>query len=768
MNLKPFLIILLFFCGVSFSQNNLLWQGYFSYFQVKGLAETPTSVIASSENAIFTKNVTTNELKTLNSIDGLKAESISAIYKSSGTNITFIGNENGLLLLVQPDGTILYKNGILAELPVPATLKKINHFTEYNDKIYIATDYGITVFNLLTLEFDDTYYIGNGGAQTRVVQTTVLNDELYAATEFSGIKKININNPNGVDYNQWTVFDSGFWAGITTFNNQIVGLNTNGNVSRYNGSFFVSFVNLFEAGTTIRAVDNKLLVTTPNKVVIFNISFQQIALVQNSQFLPLAVTFSCATIVNNDIYIATSNNGLFSTPLLSPTTFVNSTPDGPLNNQIFRVKKSSNALYALYGAYSRDYNPYVNSGPGAFAINKYSAAGWSTIPYSAMLGAKSLSNIAFNPNNENQFYVSSYFSGLLKVTNDIPTNLYTYNNTGTTGLESLIDSNNPGYKDVRINGPAFDKLGNLWMTNNLVQRTLKVLKNDGQWQSYDLSAVISTPTAENNGILVIDKNNTKWLCTYKNGVVGFNENLGNKVLACKSDPVGNLPEADVRCIAIDTKNQLWIGTSRGLRYLSSVDSFTNDTELKSKSIIILEDGLAQELFYDQFILDIAVDGANRKWISTAGSGVYLVSANGQETIYHFTKEDSPLPNNNVNDIEIDGSTGEVFFVTEKGVVSFKGIATSASNTLENVYVYPNPVRPNYLDTVKISGLTNKAIIKITDIEGNLVFEKTSEGGTIEWDTTAFGNYQVASGVYMILISGQDGVATKVKKVMIIR
>lgn len=768
MNLKPFLIILLFFCGVSFSQNNLLWQGYFSYFQVKGLAETPTSVIASSENAIFTKNVTTNELKTLNSIDGLKAESISAIYKSSGTNITFIGNENGLLLLVQPDGTILYKNGILAELPVPATLKKINHFTEYNDKIYIATDYGITVFNLLTLEFGDTYYIGNGGAQTRVVQTTVLNDELYAATEFSGIKKININNPNGVDYNQWTVFDSGFWAGITTFNNQIVGLNTNGNVSRYNGSFFVSFVNLFEAGTTIRAVDNKLLVTTPNKVVIFNISFQQIALVQNSQFLPLAVTFSCATIVNNDIYIATSNNGLFSTPLLSPTTFVNSTPDGPLNNQIFRVKKSSNALYALYGAYSRDYNPYVNSGPGAFAINKYSAAGWSTIPYSAMLGAKSLSNIAFNPNNENQFYVSSYFSGLLKVTNDIPTNLYTYNNTGTTGLESLIDSNNPGYKDVRINGPAFDKLGNLWMTNNLVQRTLKVLKNDGQWQSYDLSAVISTPTAENNGILVIDKNNTKWLCTYKNGVVGFNENLGNKVLACKSDPVGNLPEADVRCIAIDTKNQLWIGTSRGLRYLSSVDSFTNDTELKSKSIIILEDGLAQELFYDQFILDIAVDGANRKWISTAGSGVYLVSANGQETIYHFTKEDSPLPNNNVNDIEIDGSTGEVFFVTEKGVVSFKGIATSASNTLENVYVYPNPVRPNYLDTVKISGLTNKAIIKITDIEGNLVFEKTSEGGTIEWDTTAFGNYKVASGVYMILISGQDGVETKVKKVMIIR
>ena len=422
----------------------------------------------------------------------------------------------------------------------------------------------------------------------------------------------------------------------------------------------------------------------------------------------------------------------------------------------------------MYGAYSRDYNPYVNGGPGAFAINKYSASGWSIIPYASLLGAKSLSNIAFNPNNENQFYASSYFSGLLKVTNDIATNLYTYNNTGTTGLESLIDAGNPSYKDVRINGPAFDKAGNLWMTNNLVQRTLKVLKNDGQWQSYDLSAVISSPTSENNGILVIDKNSTKWLCTYKNGVVGFNENYGNKLLACKSDPVGNLPDVDVRCLAIDTKNQLWIGTSRGLRYLPSVDSFLNDIELKSKSIIILENGLAQELFFDQFILDIAVDGANRKWISTAGSGVYLVSPNGQETIYHFTKDDSPLPNNNVIDIEIDGITGEVFFVTEKGMVSFKGISTSASSDLENVFVYPNPVRPDYLDTVKISGLTNKAIIKITDIEGNLVFEKTAEGGTIEWDTMAFGNYKVASGVYMILISDKNGEQTKVKKVMIIR
>ena len=176
--------------------------------------------------------------------------------------------------------------------------------------------------------------------------------------------------------------------------------------------------------------------------------------------------------------------------------------------------------------------------------------------------------------------------------------------------------------------------------------------------------------------------------------------------------------------------------------------------IKGKKSIILENDLAQELFYDQFITDIAVDGANKKWVSIADSGVYLVSSNGQETIYHFTKENSPLPSNNINDIEIDGVTGEVFFATDKGLVSFKGTSTNASGDLNSVYVYPNPVRPEYTGTVKIAGLTDKANVKIVDIEGNLVFETTSSGGTVEWDTTAFGKYKVASGVYMVFVSSR--------------
>jgi hypothetical protein len=224
----------------------------------------------------------------------------------------------------------------------------------------------------------------------------------------------------------------------------------------------------------------------------------------------------------------------------------------------------------------------------------------------------------------------------------------------------------------------------------------------------------------------------------------------------------------VRAIAVDNRNQLWIGTIKGLRILSNSSSFLTEDQMKTNPIIILEDGLAQELLYEQFITDIVVDGANNKWVGTADSGVFLLSPNGQETKYHFTTNNSPLPSNTINDIDINNSTGEVFIATNKGLISFKGTATEANEDLNNVYVYPNPVRPEFEGTVKIAGLLDKATIKITDIEGNLVYETTSEGGTIEWDTTAFGKYKVASGVYMIFISARDGIETKVKKVMIIR
>ena len=764
------ILTLLLISVIGFSQKNPQWEGYFSYNSIKDISNSSTSLYAAAENSFFIKNTSTNTLSTFNSVDGFKPDVISSIYYSEQKNILFVGNTNGLVLLVLSDGRVLQKRGIIDEVPVTPTLKNINNFYEYQDKIYISCDYGISVFDLNTLEFGDTLIIGNNGSYAKVFQTTVIDNELYAVTQSDGLKKVDITNPFMVDYDQWQVFHPGLWNGIVTFQNQLIIANY-GFLYRYDGAQFISFLNANETINKVRVSGNYLVIQTLNRVYVFDQTLQQIAQIQSSQITDLNVTFTSATVLNETIYIGTDNDGVVAVPLNNLTSFEIVKPDGPEQNHVFRIKKSSTALWTLYGKYNRTYNPYYPPfNLGQFPISLYKKEeGWSVIPYNDIFQAKSLSSLAFNPNNENEVYVSSYFSGLLKIENEEAEILYNTTNTGQNGLQSLtLTPPNPTYIDVRINGPVFDKSGNLWMTNNMVDKPLKVLRSNAQWQSYDFTDIIPEAINESYAPLVIDKNNTKWLPSSRNGLIGFNEGLNNKSIVIKTATEGNLPDIDVRCVAIDARNQLWIGTAKGLRIIQSVDQFLSQDDIQTRSIIILENDLAQELFYEQFILDITVDGANRKWVAIADSGVYLVSSNGQETIYHFTKEDSPLPSNNVNDIEIDSVTGEVFFATDKGLVSFKGSATKPSDDLSGVYVYPNPVRPEYEGTVKISGLTDKANVKITDITGNLVHETTALGGTIEWDTTAFGKYKVASGVYMIFIAAQDGIETKVKKVMIVR
>lgn len=745
---------------LGFSQSQLSWQGYFSFNEIKDISESSTTVFAASENALFSKNAATNAVKTTTTVDGLSGQTISAVYYSEAFKKTIVGYENGLLIVVnETDGSIVKKVDIINK-QLSASIKKINHFMEHNGLLYVSCDFGIVQFNLTTSQFGDTYFIGDNGAEISVKQTAFFNGFIFAATS-TGIRRADSTNPNLIDFSQWTLVNSGDWSSITALDTELIAINSTGNIHRYNSNNFVSFLQLSSAAVDMRAVNHDLFITTTSSVYVYNSQMILNRTIVNTQLPDINLNFSCATVVGDLIYIGTKENGLFLSTLSAVGSFENITPEGPSRNNIFSIDVSPNLIWAVYGDYDTYYNPYDLD---SYGISKFNNSKWLNIPYSEVYDAKSITRIIINPSNEKQVYASSFFSGLLRIEDDVPNFLYNQTNSG---LESLTYEG-PTYIDVRINGTAFDKSGNLWVTNSRIKNGLKVLKKDGQWLSYATSTILNNAEATSYGNIVIDKNNVKWISTNSDGVIAFSES-GNvfKKITTGSD-TGNLPVTDVRSVALDTKNQLWIGTTKGLRVLSNVGNFQTDNQLKANPIIITEDNLAQELMYEQFITSIVVDGANNKWIGTADSGVFMVSPNGQETKYHFTINNSPLPSNTINDIKINSTTGEVFLVTNKGMISFKGIATGANEDLNNAYVYPNPVRPNYSGTVKVAGLIDKANIKITDIEGNLVFETTSEGGTIEWDTTAFGKYKVASGVYMIFISAQDGGETKVKKVMIIR
>lgn len=747
-------IFVFFLSHVLFAQpNNQLWKGYFSYNEIVDVTGGTGKILAATQNAVFTQITASSETDLYNSITGFKPESITALHYSETTLKIYAGNANGLLLVIQPDGSVTTKVDIINEVPVAPNKKKINDLYEHNGRIYLATDYGISVVDASTLEFISTYFIGTAGEETAVLQTTVLGNEIYAVTRDFGIRKATVSNPNLFDFNQWQTFTTGTWTGIVTFFGQIVAMNADAKTYKFNGTLPQVILNQIQPGLKIKTNGAELIITTMNHVFVLNQVFTQRA---NITSIPdFSAAFTAATVVGNKIYIGTQKDGLFSTDLTNPTVFENLSPNGPLQNYIFRVKKAPNLLWTVYGDYTFDYNPFPLDELG---ISNYDPnLGWKTIPYSDVLEAKCLSDLAINPLQPNNVFISSYFSGVLELTGETIF-LHDATNSGPSGLEPFTPQT-----WVLNNSPAFDKNGNLWVTNRGTDKALKVLRTSNQWQSYDIGDYI---TNGRFAPMAIDKNETKWLPTRDDGVIAFNDTQSNKTLVINTE--SGLPSTNVLCVAVDNRNQLWIGTAAGLRVLSSVDQFLRQNELNVSSIIIQEGDLAQELFYQQLIIDIAVDGANRKWVAIENGGVFLVAADGQETIYRFDTSNSPLPSNTVNDIEIDGVSGEVFFATDKGMVSFLGTSTQPSDNLADVYVYPNPVRPGFSGTVKISGLTDKATVKITDIEGNLVYETTTAGGTIEWDTTAFGKYKVASGVYMIFVSSEDGLQTTVKKVMIIR
>jgi hypothetical protein len=485
---------------------------------------------------------------------------------------------------------------------------------------------------------------------------------------------------------------------------------------------------------------------------------------------------------DSELYIGTNKFGILKTSLSNTTEMEEIHPDGPLFNNIFSLEANEGELWATYGEYDIFLNPYPLTRRG---ISHLIDENWVNIPYDSVLGAAELNKITINPNIYGQVFISSFFNGLLELNNNSPTTLY---NETNSGLESLILPNNPNYIDIRVSASSFDSNGLLWTTTAFVDRPLKSFNpSSNQWQSYSFTGIIEDPFSNNGFIdLIIDNNQTKWIGSYNYGVIGVKTNGSNPTIKNLVGEVGegNLPDNYVSAMKLDDRNQLWIGTIKGLRVLYNPESLFTDEGVQAQEIIIVEDGIPKELLFQQWISDIEVDGSNNKWIGTISNGLFYFSENGQETIYHFTKDNSPIPSNNIIDVSVDLSKGIVFIATEKGLVSFSSGGSKPKSDLDTAFVYPNPVRPTFNITdqrVKIKDISENINIKITDIEGNLVAEAQSntnlrykgynleiDGGTAFWNGKNLANNVVKSGVYLVLLSDLDTLETRVLKLMVIR
>jgi hypothetical protein len=758
-----------------------LWEGHFSYLNVNDVVQGNGKVFAAAENSIFVYDIQTSELETISTINGLSGEFISTIHYSDAYNLLVIGYENGLIEIYNvTDKSVITVVDIFEKTTIPPDNKNINHFNEYNNVVYISTDYGISVYNLERLEFGDTYFIGNGGTQIIVNQTAIFGDYIYAAcSSSSGLRRALVASEGLINYQEWTQIVGGNFTGIQQIQDKLFTVRLNNVIYEVVGA---SIVELFTYNTLpldIKSSNNNLVVTTESNVYVYDQNFTLLAVANVSPEFDTELTSAVTT--TEGIYIGTLGYGVLRSTINNASNYLEIHPNGPLRNEVFSVEAGFSNVWVTYGAYSLTYFPYNNK----YGVSHLQEE-WNNIPYDSLqFPAFSLNSIAINPFKPQQVFISSFQHGLLEIENDEPIIMYNHLNSG---LESLVIPGNPNVISIRVTGSAFDQQGLLWSLTARVQRPLKSYNpSTGQWAGYDFSEILSDPLNDEFGYsdIVIDANNTKWIGGYNFGLIGFNENGGNPLLKYINDEnSANLPSPLIRALALDKQNQLWIGTIKGLRVLYNTSNFFENETVSTSAIIILEDGIPKELLEQQFISDIIVDGSNNKWVSTIGAGVFYFSANGQETIFHFTKDNSPLPSNNINDMALDSNSGIVYFGTDKGLVAFNSGGSETQDELANAYVYPNPVRPGFdalNDKIKIKDISDNVNIKITDIEGNLVAEAESrtnlryrgynleiDGGTAYWNGKNLANHQVASGVYLIMLSDLDTFETKVLKLMIIR
>jgi hypothetical protein len=311
----------------------------------------------------------------------------------------------------------------------------------------------------------------------------------------------------------------------------------------------------------------------------------------------------------------------------------------------------------------------------------------------------------------------------------------------------------------RVSGLCFDGENNLWVANFGAVQPLLVRKANGGWARFSLPFFLPENSLAQ---LLADESNYKWIVAAKTGyLLCFDhgadiDNTGDdrwKTYA-SGTANGNLPPGEVLCVAKDKSGFIWVGTANGIGVIQCPQDAFSARGCDAIWPVVQQGNFAGYLFNGQEVRSIAVDGADRKWVATA-SGVSLISATGEEVIYNFTEANSPLLSNDVRKIAIDGRTGEVFFATANGICSFRGTATEGSERNRGVLVFPNPVPPGFTGTIGIRGLVDNAIVKITELDGRLVFQTRALGGQANWDGRDYRGRKISSGVYLVLVS-EDG------------
>ncbi|MFV0217985.1 T9SS type A sorting domain-containing protein [Empedobacter falsenii] len=772
MKTKLFIFITMIFTSLNAQNDKARWNDLFSYSNVKLLEEVNGVIYCGTENGIFLfnpKNPTNDWIK-LNKTNFLNNVGVSAMAYDKVSDSFLVGYENGGLdLLKSGESTMVLDikwNGFNG-------IKKINHILINDGIAFISGAFGIVSYDLKDEEFKETTRTNSAKIDDVTIlnivvnDATILNNKLYIATSkgifSSELTSKKLNNPN---INLWTVQNlNQNVSNIELFGSDIYYAENN-SLKTISGSSIPQLFNFIE---DIKASNGKLIITQNDQVTILGGEPQSIIYQEkdeNGVLQNLNMNFNSGIFINNKLYGGTTKFGLVDFSIKDKYEVENPlgyAPDGPFNNKAWSVTTKNGKVWIAPGG-TEGYTAPIQNEDG---FSMYNGKKWNHFSSECLGTARDITTVSVNPTNDKNFVIGSFN----KVDNN--TRLFEFNTDFSTNLSNCRDEYklilNTEIPGSRISGVKFDALGDLYIgasfPSNFSQDwkvTFYAKRTNNSWITYG-------PESGNESVALspsVTDSYVYYPVARNGGIIVFDKNLG-KVQSINTSN-SKLPINNVLAIANDKTNNLWIGTGQGLVVLYSADDSVKNNTVNVEPIVIIQDGIPDALLTDVGIYSIKVDNANRKWIATNGAGVYYVSESGEETKLHFTSKNSPLPSDIVYDVSIDETTGKVFFATEKGVVSYNGDVSTETNNFNDAIAYPNPYRPEYTGNITIKNLPNRALVKITDIVGNLLFEKKADGGVIEWNTNNSKGKPVASGIYLVLMTNADGTETKTLKLAVVR
>jgi hypothetical protein len=755
------------------------WQDHSSLnTSCNTLARFNGKVYASNYSGLVKIDEDEGSAQKLNKINGLNDVGIHLLRVNPFTNKLLVIYDNSNIDIIDANNTI--QNYPDIKLKAINGKKGVNEIFFKDKYAYLATGLGIILFDTEKLEIKDTYVIGPNGTNLEITQIA-LNDSLIFAATKNGLYQSNYKLKILNDYKNWQLVNglpADIYSGVINVAGKILAAfspTPADPAQPYVDSLFIldnnnAWSNFYTPNSQIFI--NKLSYVNGTSFCFFGIFGPAVTDVNTKATSAYITSFNGKSIDPKDLvffkdksgnlsyWVADNRVGLFQTYGSNPYFTQNSKSINGINKNlisnidVFDGKVAISPSYPDPGGGTQ----YVTEGINVYKDNNWSYFG--AIDPSINAGYFDINFVYFDRKDPSRIWASTWFNGLHEYKDQQLVKIYDHSNTSMGEVT-------PG--TTRCAGLNMDSDGNLWIANSDTREYISVRKKDGTFISFDFQVPRFTRK------IFVDKNNYVWALHERElGITVFNHNNfsvpienSNYRILTKDPNSGNLESSAVFSIAEDKDGKIWVGTGAGIRVFYNPTNMFSGANYDAQPIKIVQDGNVELLLEKETVTAIVVDGANNKWVGTQAGGLHCFSPDGIQQLYHFTKETSPLYSNNIIDLNYNKVTGDIFMATELGLQSFRSSIIDGADSYNDIYAYPNPVKPNYTGNVFVRGLLDNSVVKITDESGNLVWETKSQGGQIEWPVKNLSGSRAATGVYVVYAATTTGEIKALTKVLVV-